>query len=243
MRPAIIAVLAVAALAVACGGGDTTPLSGNSEVLSHIPWSAPETANYRLLEGDQEIGTAELSVAANAGAANTLVFSQKFDISKRQITDSVTATADSATLRPSSVARTINGPDGQRTCQATYHDSSVTVDQRSTTDKRTDQINVPTKSYDTWTDLFLWRTLAFAQDFEATYSDVLTCSLAKPDILSVVIKVTGHGSVTVPAGTFQVWTLEIRSGGSTQKAWYADDPAHTLVRYDNGQLVFELEPQ
>ena len=47
--------------------------------------------------------------------------------------------------------------------------------------------------------------------------------------------------VEVPAGTFQAWRLEIRSGGRTQKAWYADDGPRTLVRYDNGDLVFELE--
>jgi hypothetical protein len=47
--------------------------------------------------------------------------------------------------------------------------------------------------------------------------------------------------VQVPAGNFQAWRLEIRSGGRTQKAWYADDARRTLVRYDNGELVFELE--
>jgi hypothetical protein len=56
-----------------------------------------------------------------------------------------------------------------------------------------------------------------------------------------VLKVKAIEEVTVPAGTFRAWRLEIRSGGRTQKAWYADDARRTLVRYDNGDLVFELE--
>ena len=60
-------------------------------------------------------------------------------------------------------------------------------------------------------------------------------------MLPVVLKVKKTEEITVAAGTFEAWRLEIRSGGRTQKAWYANDEQRTLVRYDNGDLVFELE--
>jgi hypothetical protein len=52
--------------------------------------------------------------------------------------------------------------------------------------------------------------------------------------------VTGRETVEVPAGTFETWRLEIRSPDGTQRAWYADTERRPLVRYDNGNLVFEL---
>lgn len=237
-RVVALAALVLLWTAVACGGGSSSTLSG-SEVLGRIPWTAPETATYRLLDGKDVIGTGVLTIEERG---QETVLGQSFQIPKEKITDTVSVVVDSATLAPSSVQRRISGPEGDRECQATYGQGTVTVDQRSKEGQRTDRLDVPVKAYDTWGDLFLWRTLAFAPGFEARYSDMLTCSLAKPDVLSVVIKVTGRESVDVPAGKFEAWRLEIHSGGGTQKAWYGVDPPHTLLRYDNGQLVFELEP-
>lgn len=241
-RPAAVTFAGLAAGlalgALACSGGGSSTLSG-AGVLGQIPWTVPETAVYRLLDGKNEIGSGVLSIDQEGQG---VLFSQKFDIPKQKITDEVSVLAAADTLAPSSVARRISGPEGDRTCQATYEGSTVTVEQASKEGQRTDRLDVPVRSYDTWTDLFLWRTLAFAPGFEARYSDVLTCSLAKPDVLSVVLSVKGRETVDVPAGTFETWRLEIRSGGRTQKAWYDVAPPHTLVRYDNGQLVFELVP-
>lgn len=235
----IVAVAALVPLvALACGGGSSSTLSG-TEVLGRIPWTAPETATYRLLDGKDVIGTGVLTIEERG---QQFVLGQSFEIPKEKITDTVNVVANSATLSPSSVHRRIAGPEGERECQASYGQGTVTVDQRSQGGQRTDKLDVPVKAYDTWGDLFLWRTIAFAPGFEARYLDMLTCSLAKPDVLSVAIEVTGRESVEVPAGKFEAWRLEIRSGGGTQKAWYGVDPPHTLLRYDNGQLTFELEP-
>ena len=35
--------------------------------------------------------------------------------------------------------------------------------------------------------------------------------------------------------------LGVKCAGAVRQAWYADDARRTLVRYDNGDLVFELE--
>jgi hypothetical protein len=232
-----LGVLLALLLAAAACGGDTTVLSGR-EVVSVIPWTTPETAHYRLLDGDDVKGTGELRIEAQG---DTLVFRQSFAFPDEKLTDDISVIADAATLQPLSAERAIDGPEGARHCQAKYTNGKVKVEQQSEKDQRTDELDVPTRSYDSWSDLFLWRTLAFAADYEASYSDVLSCTLAKPQVISVVLKLKEKENVTVPAGTFQAWRLEIRSGGRTQKAWYADDPARTLVRYDNGDLVFELE--
>lgn len=236
-RWALPVVMVVLALTIGCGGSSST-LSGNTDVLSAIPWGGDETARYRALDGKDEIGSAELSLRQEDG---TLTMKQAFSFPDEEIMDTATVVADPETLAPRTVERLISGPEGDRSCDAAYGESTVTVEQRSENDERTDELDVPIKAFDTWTDLFLWRTLAFAEGYEVKYSDALTCSLAKPEVLSVVLKVKGTETVPVPAGTFETWRLEIRSGGRTQKAWYSTDAARTLVRYDNGELVFELE--
>jgi hypothetical protein len=228
----------VVALALfgACSGGSDELVA--NDVLSAIPWSAPETARYRLLHDDDTKGSAELRIEARDGG---LLLSQAFDIPDQKITDTVQVQADGATLRPQVVKRTIDGPEGKRDCTANYAGNNVTVVQQAKDENRTDALAIPGQHYDSWSDLFLWRTLTFAEGLELKYVDVLTCSLTKPDLLPVVLKIKSIEEVNVPAGSFKAWRLEIRSGGRTQKAWYADDTAHTLVRYDNGDLVFELE--
>jgi hypothetical protein len=211
------------------------------DIVSQIPWQAPETAQYRLLQGDDVKGAGRLTVGDEQRGSITMV--QAFEIPDEEITDTIFVEASDETLRPKEVGRVIDGPEGERGCAAQYSSTgnSVRVVQRAGEDERTDELDLPPEHYDTWTDLFLWRTIEFFEGNEVKYVDVLSCSLAKPDLLSIVLKVKEIEEVTVPAGTFQAWKMEIRSGGRTQKAWYADDARRTLVRYDNGDLVFELE--
>ena len=150
----------------------------------------PETARYRILDGDDIKGSGVLSIEARGDA---LIFSQSFQSQEQVITDDISVETDATTLQPLTVRRVIAGPEGERVCDANYAGGSAVVTQRAKDDERIDKLDVPAPSYDSWTDLFLWRTLPFAQGYEATYTDILTCSLAKPDVLSVEIKSRGSG--------------------------------------------------
>ena len=234
MRRVSVALL-LSLLAACSGDGDDLVAR---DIVSDIPWTGPESFKYRLLQGDDVKGTGALTLSV---ATDTYVMEQAFEIPEEEVTDSISAEVEADTLAPRKVERVIDGPEGERRCEATYAENTVTVEQRAGEDERTDTLSLPTPHYDSWSDLFLWRTIEFFEGQELEYVDVLSCSLAKPDVLSVVLKVKEKEEVEVPAGTFQAWRLEIRSGGRTQKAWYADDEPRTLVRYDNGDLVFELE--
>ena len=56
----------------------------------------------------------------------------------------------------------------------------------------------------------------------------------------MVLEVKGVEHVTVPAGSFEVWHLEVSSDGTDQDAWYSTEDSRVLVKYDNGPQVFEL---
>ncbi|MFQ5471356.1 MAG: hypothetical protein ACE5FA_00530, partial [Dehalococcoidia bacterium] len=200
-------------------------------------WDGPETARYHITQDDVE-GSGVLKLEEKDG---TLVLSQEFDVPEEDVTDSVIVEADPETLRPRTVSRVIDGPDGQRLCNATYAGSSVSVDQVGEDEDRTDVLDVPDRSYDTWGDLFLWRTMDFRIGSDVSYRDVLTCSLAKPELLTVGLAVKEIETVTVRAGTFDAWRVEIRSGGGTQEAWFSIDDSRVLVKYDNGLQEWELE--
>ena len=235
MRAALlIAALALLALALAGCKSETATLSGEA-IVSDIPWPASEDARYRLLDGDDEKGSGVLTIDSQGGR---VTFRQAFE--SEDFKDEAEAVADSATMEPQSVRRVIDGPEGKRTWDVDYKDAAASIVQSSATDKREDEIAVPTRSYDSWTDVFLWRTIDFRDGYETSYSDVLSATLARPQVISQTVRVKGKETVKVPAGTFEAWRLEIGSDDGSQEAWYADTAARPLVRYDNGSLVFEL---
>jgi hypothetical protein len=226
--------LSLAVLTMVACQGETSVLS-SEEIVSGIPWQAAEEANYRLMDGDKVLGSGVLRIESAQGQ---ITLTQEFK--SEDFRDAVVAVVDARTLQASSVRRVIEGPEGPRSWEVGYQDSTAQVVQRAEGDERRDEVSVPAHSYDSWTDLFLWRTIDFHDGYEATYSDVLSATLAEPQVISQTLEVTGRETVEVPAGTFQAWRLEVRSSGGKQKAWFANDEARTLVRYDNGKEVFEL---
>lgn len=230
----LLAAIFVFAL-TACQGGESE-LSGRA-VVGGIPWPSTEEARYRLLDGDDELGSGVLSISTD-GAKTT--FRQEFDSESDEFHDETTAVSDSATLTPLSVERVIDGPEGERRWEVTYINGTAIVSQRSEEDEREDRLSTPSHSYDSSTDLFLWRTIDFREGYETTYVDILTAVLAKPEVISLKLRVTSKETVEVPAGEFETWRLEISSDDGDQTAWYADTPERPLVRYDNGRQVFEL---
>jgi hypothetical protein len=238
--------VAALALILASGWGcdeDSDPVA-SGPVIGEIPWEAPEETNYRLLDGDDELGTARITVDAASGdsaEAALASFKQAFEFPEREITDEVEALAVAETLAPDSISRVVDGPEGERKWDVEYEDGVVTVHQSDENDERTDNLGVPQSAYDTWTDLFLWRTLDFREGYDVSYLGVVTADFSKPEVITIELRVKGLETVEVPAGTYEAWRLEIRAGGRTQKAWIANDDTRTLVRYDNTELVFELQ--
>ena len=226
------------AVFAACGGGGSAPLSNSGPVLGAIPWTTPEIATYNISQGDT---TGEATFQVLDGT-ESFVFSQKFDIPDNQVTDEITVEAALETLAPLRVDRTTVDvdPDINRTCQATYSDGKVAVVQKDEDNENTEEVSVPTVHYDSWADLFLWRTIDFKEGFETRYSDVLSCNPRKSEVITVSLEVKGIERVTVPAGSFEAWHLRIDSGGSDQDAWYSTEASRILVKYDNGPQRFEL---
>jgi hypothetical protein len=76
---------------------------------------------------------------------------------------------------------------------------------------------------------FVLRALPLAEGFQATLNVIVTKNATK---MQISVVVGAAESVTVPAGTFDCWPVELVGLG--QKAWIAVDDPHQLVQYSSG---------
>ncbi len=229
-RPLVLlSAIAVLLLTVACGGGENI---AKADVVANIPWKAIESPVYVLKDKKGNVvGHETLSVAVNGSSTD---LTQDFDDGKGA-TDVTTVTVDSQTLKPQKGTRKIENSKDKRELEVTYSEAGVLIKDG---DKQSG-LKVPDHAYDNDASLFLWRTLDFKDGYKSAYVTVITNRRTLQD---VTLKVMGKETVKTAAGEFNAWKLQIEGENATQKAWFTDTPARTLVKYDNDNgLIFELE--
>ena len=211
---------------LACGG-DSPP---TSDVFGRAPWPASESLDYDVKTDKGELlGREVLSVETSGGET---VLTQIFTAAERR--DQSSVRVQSADLKPIASLREIVTPNDDERIEVVYTEAGAQIKQG----ERQTGLSVPEHSYDNDTSLFLWRTLPFAEGYEAAYNTIITNFRSRQ---TVVLRVTGRETVRVPAGEFQAWRLEVRTSNASQVAWFADTAARTLVKYDNDRgVIFEL---
>jgi hypothetical protein len=201
-------------------------------VAGRPPWPQDEVLEYVLVDDDgTRLAAGSLEISVN-GDETTL--SQRYV--SETTADSIDVVVDSRTLKPRSSTRSIENenPDDEDLIEVEYTQEGATVKVGG----RQTGLAVPEHSYDNDSSLFLWRTLPFADGYEASYITIITNRRSRQE---VYLRVRGKETVTVPAGTFEAWRLEIATENARQVAWYADTPSRPLVRYDNDRdVIFEL---
>lgn len=200
------------------------------DVVGSIPWGDHEEAHYRLVDSDgSEAGSGILRIDREDGRFR---LSQTYTDDSNSDESDVLVEAD--TLKPLSVRREIRRDGDTEEVEAEYGPTEVKI--RS--GDRQSFLSLPEHFYDNESALFVWRTIAFREGLVLRHHTILT---NRRDSAVVTLEVAGREQVEVPAGTFQAWRLEIRSGSIRQAAWYADDERRHLLKYDNSRQVFLLE--
>jgi|FLYL01.1.fsa_nt_gi uncharacterized protein YkuJ len=234
-RLLLLAPLALLALAAACATGQDVETTA---IVDTIPWEDGERAEYVRLTRDleEELGTGYTEVTRQDGTYRLFLHFET-----EGIVDESTVVADAETLRPESSQRDIEREGERVVVDAEYqHDEEVV---RITVIEEGDERALPLSLeglahyYDNESSLFLWRTVRFEEGYEASYNSV------QPNVRStavVTLEVVGREEVTVPAGTFDTWRIELRFGDREQTAWYADTPTRPLIQYDNSREIFQL---
>jgi Protein of unknown function (DUF3108) len=245
-RSLLLCVLVVVAAACA----STTNAPQHTDIVSQIPWSAPETHTYELQENNKPKATTTLSIARDGDA---FVLTQRTADDAGNSDESVSR-VDASTLKPLSNVHSVTDPGQKRVADATYEDvaqdcSSKRVvritqltykppDAADPESTRSNPLCVPDHAYDNDTSLFIWRTLKFEKGYTVTYSAVFS---NRRDTQDVTLSVGDKETVTTPAGNIEAWIVDLTADEVTQRAWVATSPDHKLVAYQNESFFFRLK--
>ena len=101
------------------------------------------------------------------------------------------------------------------------------------------RVSVPSDARDMVTMPMILRGLPLARGY-ATQLNLFLPIAAQLE--RVTVRVTGEEEITVPAGAFKTWAVDVESRDAVSKLWFAQAAPHQLIKYQDGrnQAVFEL---
>ena len=241
---ALLALLILPGVACATGGAG----SGDTEdIVASVPFGDGERLVYELVDADGAVvGRGVFTTTVQDRDAFGLV--QTYEevetpSGERPIVDVVTVVVDAVTLKPRLAERSIQRrePSDDEWYLAKYEagggDPRLVITQHSGGSERTREIELRDHHYDSQSSLWIWRALAFAEDFEASYVSVNPRDASQVTARLVLVD---RQTIEVPAGSFETWRLQVRNGRDTRIAWIHVEPPHEIVQWDNGTLFLRL---
>ncbi len=238
---ALAVVAAAWPLLSACAEQDT---ANTVDVVSGIPWTAPEASRYLLVNSDEELQGEGIFAVTEDSDGNFVLVQQFSDEDGNS--DTSVLVVHAATLRPIAGEHTIVDASDDRRSVAlsryeTEDDGDVIVRIAGLTYDPADEDDPALRCspdevdsehyYDNDSSLFLWRTITFEEGWTALYTNVLSNRRLQR---TQELRVRRRETVTTPAGEFDAWLVGIAGEGrETQSAWFATTPDHKLLIYNN----------
>ena len=233
------------ALVAACAGGGST--AETDDIVAQIPFVDGERFVYDLIDRDGVLVGRGVFETTRAGDAFELVQTyEELGVAdgERARDEVVRVTVDASTLRPRSMERTRQerDPDDDLEVTASYEpdpDGGLRVEVVTLTgdDERTRELEVREVVYEDQSSLWVWRAIDLREGYEARYTSV---DPREGSQVVASITVVEREERTTPAGTFDTWLVQIRTGRETANVWIHAEPPHEVVRFDNGRLFFDL---
>lgn len=189
------------------------------------PWQPGETSR---LEARNPRGlpllTWELSVESR-GSHTVLITDQEGS----EFHERATVFTDPYTLIPTRTEFERESAEGHVSYVAEYGSEDVMIKASIPGGHEEAAMKLPARPfYDNEQLVMVIRALPLYGNFRGTLKSVLTRAGAQD---KVILRVCGRESISVPAGHFETWKVDI--AGTDQSAWIAVAPPHQLVRYEN----------
>ncbi len=223
-------------LLAACGQPEMQPLS-----LDAVPWRAGETSSYQITDSNgAAAGITRYTITAGDAQSNAGGWTIQREIESQGVQEVLITQVDKDDLRPSSSLLTRASNQGKETVKAIYTSDGVDLDLTSAMNVTTNQhIAAPSDARVESTVLQLVRALPLAANYATRLNSF---SPATGGIDRVTVLAGKEEAVTVPAGTFNTWQVELDLGNSKTKVWIGRDAPHPLVKYIDGRNggTFEL---
>jgi len=222
----LIALVAMLVSAAACG-----PAGSQGLTLGGAPWKDGERAVYDVVDRNgARLGTSTFAFLRD-GDAWVLSAAAKVG----QLDQTATVRIDAETLLPLSAEKAIQAPGTQATVSTAYTGAKLTIRAVVNGQERAAALDVPAGALDNDQLLMTLRALAFAEGYEGRLVNIVAANALK---VNTVVRVKGKEQVTVPAGTFETWRVELDFAQAKQYAWYRVEAPHDMVQYDNGSIRF-----
>ena len=219
MKNVILVVLAL--LVIGCGATPTpTPVAKAS-----MPWGNGDRAEYAIEANGQAVGSLVFTTAAKdmgyVLTTETTIGAVK-DVSNVRVDDS---------LKPIGATRQLTGA-GQSdfTLMTIYDKGKLMIQAKTSAGDKAATIDVPADAWDNDQLLMSIRSLPLAAGYTYTLTNVVG---ANAGLIKTQLTVVGTESVTVPAGSFNAYKVEMSFGQSKQYIWVDTGTAHHIVKYEN----------
>ena len=227
-RRMAVLILLVLCLGVGCARPSAPPLA-----LNPAPWQSGERLSYDWVNRNGEgIGTTEIAVAQE-GEAWTITWADK--VTGLDQTFTIRIRTDN--LRPLGETKTVKAANTDATISTTYSGNKLQIEAVVNGQSRSASVDVPENALDNDQLLMTLRAAPFAEGYSAGLVTVVSANASR---LNTTIRVTGQEAITVPAGTYQAWRVELDFGAAKQTAWYEVEAPHNLLQYDNGATIMRL---
>jgi hypothetical protein len=101
------------------------------------------------------------------------------------------------------------------------------------------RVSVPSDARDMVTMPMILRGLPLARGYATQLNLFLPIA---GQLERATVRVTGEEEITVPAGTFKTWAVDVDTGDAVSKLWFAQTAPHQLIKYQDGRnkALFEL---
>jgi len=206
--------------------------------LGPAPWQSGEVSEYQVKDvNGNPAGIASALINAASDESAAWLVQRSIDVGSAQ--EQTVATLNSLYSPVTSVLTRTIGTERQ-IVKANYQGSQVQLELTSAQNVTTyDRRSITSDAYENATLFALLRTLPRQEGYAARIN-VFSPSPGVQE--TFVVHVIEREQITVPAGVYETWKLELTTNNNTTTAWVSEQAPHPLVKYEDGriQATFEL---
>lgn len=222
-------VLVLLVALTACGGPEIQPLQ-----LNPMPWADGEQSVYRVTDINGDFaGSATITWNAGAATIDGDAWTMRREILAQGDQEVVVIEMTGRGLRPR--LSTLVRLRGTAREQVTAVYSGGQVDMELTTAQdvtTTHRENVLSDVRDYRTLMQLARALPLREGYATAVNTYLPITNLQE---RTTIEVLEQEAISVPAGQYQTWLVELRTGETVSQAWIGVDAPHILVQFVEGR--------
>jgi tRNA splicing ligase len=218
----LILVMLALALVVGCGASAPTPTPAAKLV---VPWGAGDRAEYTIEMDGKTLGALVFTTQRKDDGYVVMT-----ETSAGEVKDVSNVRVDKD-LKPIGNTRQITGAGkADFTLMTVYDKGKLTIQAKTADGDKSATIDAPADSWDNDQSLVSIRALPLAEGYQFTYTNIVGASATA---LKTKITVLSKEQVTVPAGSFTAYKVEMDFGQGKNYAWYDVNPPHHIVKYEN----------